>query len=314
MSAAKTQGTEVTWRNFLGPRYWLTWGVVFLLRMLALLPHRAGLSVGAGIGVLLYRMAVKRRRVTQVNIKLCFPELTLEQQQELVKEVFKANAMGFVETAWAYWGDHHRILEKTTLKGFELLEEALSHHRGVILLGGHFSTLDLGGVMFSKSGNPINTVYRKHNNTLMDYIISKGRLRSSRPIERKNMRKILRELKENRCVWYAPDQDFGKSGAVFVPFFGQAAATIVATTRMTKLNDSPILMLAHYRNKDNSGYTMELTPVPGFPTDDETKDAALVNQVLETAIRKAPEQYMWVHKRFKTQPDGNQKWYKEAGC
>lgn len=314
MSSVAKPDKQPHWTDFLAVRYWPTWIVIGLLRLLAFLPHRLGLSVGSAIGVLLYHVAIKRRRVTQVNVRLCFAELNAQQQQKLVKDIFKANAMGLVETAWAFWADHNAIINKTALKGFELLEEALSHNRGVILLSGHFSTLDLGAVMFAKSGFPVDVVYRQHNNPLMDHIICKGRARSSRPIERKNIRKILRDLRENRCVWYAPDQDFGSQGAVFVPFFGQPAATIVATTRMTKLNDSPIVMLAQYRNQDNSGYTMEVTPVPGFPTGDDSKDAALVNQVLEAAIRKAPEQYMWVHKRFKTQPDGNQKWYKEAGC
>lgn len=314
MTVSKQQNHDAHWKDFLAPNYWATWLVVCFLRLLALLPFRAGLYVGQCIGLLLYHVAVKRRRVTEVNIGLCFTDLTSAQQHTLVRDVFKANGMGLVETAWAYWGAQQWVIEKTTLKGFELLDEALQQKRGVILLSGHFSSLDLGGVMFLKSRHPVDTVYRKHNNPLMDYIIRKGRFRYSRPVERQNIRKILRDLRDNRCIWYAPDQDFGKKGAVFAPFFGQTAATIVATSRMTKLNNSPILMLAQYRNKDNNGYTMEITPVPGFPTGDDVEDATLINSVLEAAIRKAPEQYMWVHKRFKTQPDGDQKLYKEAGC
>ena len=125
---------------------------------------------------------------------------------------------------------------------------------------------------------------------------------------------MVRDLRKNRCIWYAPDQDFGRKGSVFVPFFGHPASTIVATSKMVKLNNSPILMLAHYRKPDNSGYIMEMTAMPEFPSGDETRDAEMVNLALEKAIRKAPEQYMWVHKRFKTQPDGKQKLYKAAGC
>lgn len=302
------------WNQFLGLRHWPTWLLILLLRVLALLPFKAGLALGRGLGSLLYRLAVKRRRITEVNIRLCFPELNSDEQQQLVKEVFKANAIGFVETAWSYWGNSQSFEARTTFKGFELLEQALEQERGVILLGGHFSTLDLGGLLFSFYGKPFDCVYRPHNNALMDYWICKKRSRFTKVVDRKKIRELLRDLRKNRCVWYAPDQDFGSKGAVFVPFFGQAAATIVATSKMVRLNDSPILMLAHYRNADNSGYTMELSAMPGFPSGDETEDAALVNQALETAIRKAPEQYMWVHKRFKTQPDGNQKLYKAAGC
>jgi KDO2-lipid IV(A) lauroyltransferase len=131
-------------------------------------------------------------------------------------------------------------------------------------------------------------------------------------IERKNFRKVLRSMKNNRCVWYAPDQDFGNKGAVFVPFFAQPAATITATSKLVALNQSPIVMLSHHRNADNSGYTVTISPIENFPSGDEVKDAAIVNQVIEREIRKAPEQYMWIHRRFKTQPDGRKKLYRRS--
>ena len=305
--------TQPQWHHFLSPKYWGTWIAVLVLRLLAFLPFKAGLGFGALLGRALYRLAGKRRCITEVNIGLCFPDLSADQQDQLVKDIFEANAIGLIETAWAYWGDAKSIEAKTTFIGFELLEEALQQGRGVILLGGHFSTLDLGGLLFSFKNIPIDCLYRPHNNPLMDYWICKKRSRFAKVVDRKKFREILRDLRKNRCVWYAPDQDFGAKGAVFVPFFGQTAATIVATSKMVRLNDSPILMLAHYRNADNSGYTVELTAMPEFPSGDETRDAELVNLALERAIRKAPSQYMWVHQRFKTQPDGRRKLYKAAG-
>lgn len=312
--AMKAAENSSRWQDFLGPQWWGTWILLGLMRLLAFMPMTAGVRVGDCLGLLLHRVATKRRRVTEVNIRLCFPELSAVEQAALVKNVFKANATGFVETAWAYWGDVDYFKARTQFKGFELLEEALAENKGVILLGGHFSTLDLGGLLLSFYGAPFDCVYRPHNNPLMDYWIYKKRSRFTKVVDRKKFRELLRDLRKNRCIWYAPDQDFGAKGAVFVPFFGQLAATIVATTKMVRLNDSPILMLSHHRNADNQGYTMEVAPMPEFPSGDETRDAELVNLALEKAIRKAPEQYMWVHKRFKTQPDGNQKLYKAAGC
>lgn len=302
------------WYHFLAPQHWPSWIAVLSLRLLALLPFTAGLMFGNALGGLLYHLATNRRRITEVNIGLCFPELSARQQQQLVKKIFKANATGFIETAWAYWGDKQSIEQRTTFIGFDLLDKALAEERGVILLGGHFSTLDLGGLLLSFKGIPFDCVYRPHNNALMDYWICKKRSRFTKVVDRKKFRELLRDLRNNRCVWYAPDQDFGARGAVFVPFFGQTAATIVATSKMVRLNNSPILMLAHYRNADNSGYTIEVSEIPGFPSGDETRDAELVNLTLEKAIRKAPEQYMWVHQRFKTQPDGRRKLYQAAGC
>ena len=305
---------EPNWWDFLAPRFWGAWLIILLLRVFGLLPFKVGLAVGRGLGSLIYRVAINRKRVTQVNVGLCFPELSATEQAALVKDIFKANAIGFVETAWAYWGNRETLQQKTQFIGFELLDQALEQGRGVILLGGHFSTLDLGGLLLSFYDKPFDCVYRPHDNPLIDYWICKKRSRFTKVVDRKKFREMVRDLRKNRCIWYAPDQDFGRKGAVFVPFFGHPAATIVATSKMVKLNNSPILMLAHYRKPDNSGYIMEMTAMPEFPSGDETRDAEMVNLTLEKAIRKAPEQYMWVHKRFKTQPDGKQKLYKAAGC
>jgi len=305
---------EPHWQDYLAPKFWPTWLVILLLRLLAFLPFKAGLVFGSALGTVLYRIAVNRRRVTEVNIGLCFKALSSQQQTALVKDVFKANAIGFVEMAWAYWGNKASIERRTTFVGFELLEEALQHKKGVILLGGHYSGLDIGGLLLSFYGAPFDCTYRPHNNPLMDYWVVRKRSRFTKMVDRKKTRELIRDLRENRGVWIAPDQDLGSKGSVFAPFFGQTAATVTAPFRMTKLNGSPILFLSSRRNPENTGYIIELAAMPGFPSGDELRDAETMNLALETAIRKAPEQYMWVHKRFKTQPDGKQKLYKQAGC
>ncbi len=304
--------TEQTWTDFLAPRYWGTWILILWMRLLALMPFRLGLAMGSGFGMFLYFVLKSRRHIAQVNAALCFPDKNPLERKTFVKEIFKANGTGLVETAWAYWGSKDNIQKRTTLKGADLLAEALKQERGVILLGAHFSTLDLGGVLLSFYGCPVECLYRKHDNPLMDFIIREKRGRFTSVIERKKLRQVVRSLRKNHCVWYAPDQDFGKADSVFVPFFGQLAATIVGTTKMVRLNNSPILMVSHHRNADNSGYTIELSPVPGFPSGDDSQDALIVNQTIEREIRKAPDQYMWVHRRFKTQPDGRNKLYDET--
>ncbi|MGK0499636.1 MAG: KDO2-lipid IV(A) lauroyltransferase [Oceanicoccus sp.] len=309
-----SQAQAAQWTDFLAPRFWGTWLLLAFMRLLGALPMAVGLAAGNGLGSLLYRLALKRRRVTEVNIGLCFPERDSAAQKTLVKDVFKANSIGLVETAWAYWRNPAEFSDKVTFKNIELLDQALEQGKGVLLLGGHFSTLDLGGFLLALYGLPVNAIYRQHNNPLMDYMICRCRARFTNNIERKKFREVLRTFRKNQFVWYAPDQDFGSKGAVFVPFFGQPAATIVATTKLAKLNQSPLLMFSHHRNPDNRSYTLEIIPVPDFPSGDETEDAAIINRVIEQAVRKAPEQYMWVHKRFKTQPDGKQKLYKAAGC
>lgn len=302
------------WSDFLAPKYWAIWLLILLMRLLALLPFKAGLVVGNSLGSLFYRIAVTRRKITEVNIKLCFPELSEEEREEFVKNVLKANAIGFIETCWSYWGDAGSIRKMTTIKNPELLDEALAEGKGLVLLGAHYSALDLGGLLFSFNNKPLSTIYRRHKNPLMDYIMVKGRSIYGTSIDRSQFRETVRALRNNRVVWYAPDQDFGTKGSAFVPFFGQTAATTMATTKMVGFNDSPILMFSFRRNADNSGYTTEVSRVEGFPSGDKERDAAIVNETIEREVRKAPEQYMWVHRRFKTQPGSRNKLYKEAGC
>ncbi|WP_286236629.1 LpxL/LpxP family Kdo(2)-lipid IV(A) lauroyl/palmitoleoyl acyltransferase [Neptuniibacter halophilus] len=300
--------------SFYAPKYWTVWLGFGLLRIASLLPFRLGVAVGNALGMLLYYAIPKRRRVAEVNVGLCFPELRAAEKQNFVKDVFRHNGVGVIETAWAYWSDPDWFRRHTEVLGREVLDQALEQGKGVILLGAHYSHLDLGGMLFSFYDKPLVTMYRAHNNPLMERLIQRGRERFGEPVERANLRSIVRSLRKNKVVWYGPDQDFGSRNSVFVPFFGQTAATVTATTKMVGFNDSPMVALSQRRKEDGSGYIIEIEPVPGFPSGDELKDAEIVNLTLEKGIRKAPTQYMWVHKRFKTQPDGEQKLYKQAGC
>ena len=291
--------------EFCAPKYWPTWVGILFLRCIALLPFKLGLLLGRGIGRVLYVLLPRRRRITDINAQLCFPELSETERKQFVKDVFRDNAIGIVETSWAYWGNTASFFERTEYEGMELIDEALQEGKGLVLLGGHYSTLDLGGALLDLYGSPVITMYRRHNNPLMEEVIRRGRANWSTPVERKNLREIIRQLRDNKVIWYGPDQDFGRKNSVFVPFFNQTAATITSTTKMVKLNDSPILCFQQRRREDNSGYVITITPLEGFPSGDETQDALLMNQAIERGIRKAPTQYMWVHQRFKTQPDGH---------
>ena len=289
--------------QFLAPKYWPTWIGLGLLRLINLLPFNTQLKVGALLGKVIYRIAKSRRHVAEVNIKLCFPELNKKEQARLVKDVFINNGIGIIETAMAWWSDREPFRQRVTLEGREHLDAALQQGRGVILLGAHFSTLDLGGLLFSLY-YPLNTMYRPHNNPLMEHFIQQGRLRSiDKLIDRSDFRTLIRALKANEIVWYAPDQDFGPKHSVYAPFFGVEAATVTATSRIAKMNDSPVVMLTHHRRLDGN-YKLVLHPaVEGFPCESDEASATRINTELEKGIRKDPTQYMWVHRRFKTHPN-----------
>jgi len=238
--------------------------------------------------------------------------LSDEDQKKLVKDVFINNGIGLIETAMAWWSDRERFRSKVTLEGREHLDAALAEGKGVILLGAHFSTLDLGGLLFSLFYD-LNTMYRPHNNALMESFIQKGRLRSiKRLIDRSDFRTLIRALKANEIVWYAPDQDFGPKHSVYAPFFGVEAATVTATSRIAKMNGSPVVMLSHHRLADGS-YRLVLHPdIKPFPLETDELSAARINKELEKGIGRDLSQYMWIHRRFKTHPLGKSYVYQSA--
>jgi KDO2-lipid IV(A) lauroyltransferase len=296
-----------TFRELTHPRYWTTWLFLGLLRVLALLPYRAGLAVGGLLGTLTWHLLGARRRITDINLQLCFPELTPAQRTQLARATFRSTGIALVEIGWTWWGGAKRLPLRVI--GADVLQQALAQGRGVLLLGGHYTPLELSGYHFSTIA-PAVALYRPDNNPVMDWMIRRARARFCQPVPRSDLRQVRRALLDNQVVWLAPDQDFGLRNAEFAPFFGHTAATLTMPTRLAKLNGSPVLFIRHQREAD--GYVLELTPMTGFPGATPKDDAALFNTTLEQAIRQHPEQYLWMHQRFKTQPDGRRKLYRAA--
>ncbi len=312
VSGLNVGNKEARWSDFRARKYLLRCVSIGILRLICALPLHWGLWIGKHLGRLLHRLMKTRRHITTVNIRLCFPELSPEEQQQRVKEVFENNGIGLIETGWSYWKDENVFRKITEFRHFDLLDRQLDQGNGVILMGWHFSCLDLAGLLFSLHGKPCSTLYRKHDNPMLEWFFPSGRGRFSFPVERKKTRQMLRAMRNNHCIWYAPDQDLGRKGTAFVPFFGHPAATTLATTKMHQLNNAPLIRLDCWRKPDNSGYILECSEVEGFPSGSEEQDAVLINKSIEAGIRKAPSQYMWVHKRFKTTPSGEMNVYKKA--
>jgi len=294
--------------SFRAPRYWGVWLLIGLLTGVAKLPWWVQVKSAQALGGFLRVVAKRRRKIVDTNLRLCFPEWDEQERQKKVKEVFFHNALGFIEAANAYNSDTESLRKQVTIRGAEHLKAAQAHGRGVLLVGAHYSHLDLGGALVSLVA-PVSAIYRPNDNPLMDHYIIKGRMGFMKAvIKRTDMRSIVKALKKNEVVWYPPDQDYGKEHAVYAPFFGVTAATITATSRLVKFNQTQVVMLSY--NRDDSGhYHLEFSPAPEqFPSGDDYTDASLINSALEENIRKAPTQYMWTHRRFKNQPD-NKKYY-----
>ena len=286
------------------PRYWLTWLAIGALTIIAYLPWSVKAFLGKGLGRLALLVAGRRRHITEVNIKLCFPEKNPEEQKKLVKAIFLANGIGVFETATALVRDVSFLKERVTFIGREHLDKTLAEGKGAIILGVHFSALDLGGALHGLFFTG-DSIYKPHKNAVFNRFIEKGRTQYfEEQIPSSDLKRLVRRVRNGKICWYSPDQDFGRDVSVFAPFFGVEAASIVMTARISKMAKVPVLPLRIHRNPDNYTYTLEyLPPLENFPSGDAVADATQVNQAIEKMIRVHPEQYLWMHRRFKTRPD-----------
>lgn len=292
-------------RGFLAPRYWPTWIALGFMKVVAHMSYPIQIKIGQLLGAISYHLAWQRRHICEVNIRLCFPELNDAERKQLVRKTFISNAIGLIEVAIAWHRDPEEFRDRVTTVGLENLDAALAQGRGVLLLCAHFTTLEFGGFLFNLF-NKMDVTYRSNKNPLFDAAMFNGRIRHYPAVhDRKDIRRAIRSLKQGHILWYAPDQDYGAKHSVFVPFFGNQAATITATSRFASANESAVVFYSHYRNEDNSGYHLHFSPaLQNYPTGDQERDAITVNQIVEEAIRKQPDQYLWLHKRFKTQAHG----------
>ena len=287
----------------LGPRHWPAWLGIGLAALLARLPWSLQRVLGRGIGRLLMGLFGSRRRVAARNIALCFPELDATAQARLLRESFAELGIGLFEFARAWWGSVAPMRGKVTVKGLEHLEAARAGGRGVIIISGHFVTLELAARLMCDHA-PLAGMYRPHDGAVMEWAVQRGRLRyATAMFTREELRPALRHLKQGGLLWFAPDQDTRRGDSVFVPFFDRPAYSLTSTHQLARLSGAAVLGFAHVRHEDGS-YTLRLTPaLEDFPSSDATADTARVMAAIETMIRAAPTQYLWIHRRFKRQPD-----------
>jgi len=296
---------QIPLRAFSAPRYWPTWLGLTVIWSLAHLPFAIQIRIGQALGLFSYCFARSRRHIGKVNLELCFPEMSELQRKDLLRRTFISNGIGVMEIAMSWGRNPEEFRSRVTVSGLENLKKAQSRGKGVLLVCAHFSTLEIGSAL-SSLFQKMDVTYRRNKNPLFDAVMFNGRNRLYQGIyERSNVRAAMRSLKQGHTLWYAPDQDYGAKHSVFVPFFGVEAATITATARFAGFNDSAVIFFSHYRNADNSGYHLEFSPiVEAYPSGDDNADAIRINKIIEEAIRKCPEQYLWLHKRFKTQAAG----------
>lgn len=297
--------------DYLAPRYWLLWLGFACMWLIAHLPFRLQMALGSLTGFFMYYLFRHRRHITEVNLQLCFPEKTHEERKRMMRKVFDSVGKGLIETALAWWASDAHFKNLHTIEGLEHLDAALAEGRGVILLSGHFTSLEVGGRILAQH-RPFAVMYREHRNPLYEHIMRHHRkVHFKDAIPRTDVRRCVRALKDNQPLWYAPDQDYGRKHSVFAPFFGVQAAMITATARFAKLSGARVVPFFQERLADGSGYALRLyPPLADFPTGDDVADATTIHGIIENEIRKFPEQYLWVHRRFKTRPQGEDRPYR----
>ena len=286
------------------PNYWPSWFGLGVLRLVCLLPHAAGLGIGRVIGRLAHRIGKQRRGIVRRNIELCFPDLDAAAIDALTRRHFEALGMSIIEMGLGRWAADARLAAMTTITGLEHLNAAVASGQGIILLSAHFTTLELSGRVLALNCPPFDAVYRKNRSDFVTEVLRTGRERSAEAtIEKRDIKSMVRSLRQGRPVWYAPDQSYNRKGAEVIPFFGIPSMHTTATSTLARLGKA--VTLPYFpRRLPNGRYELTiLEALADFPSDDPLADTQQYVTVLEDHIRRCPEQYFWVHRKFKDLPD-----------
>jgi len=296
--------------SLLSPRHWLSWLGLGIVWLVGQLPYRALFALGRVLGALTMHLPGERRRIAQRNLELCFPGLDDAERAGLLRATLRDLGMMFVEFAFAWFGSERALARvPCEIEGLDHLEACRRSGRGALLVGAHFSHLELCARLVSQRIR-IAGMYRVMDDAVFERAVLRARLRyADAMFVKEDLRATVKYLRRGGTLWYAPDQDMRGKDSVFVPFFGIPAATITATHHLARLSGAAVIPFFHKRNVDG-GYVLRLEPpLPSFPGDDIAADTARVNACIERMVREAPTQYLWVHKRFKSQPPGAQPVY-----
>lgn len=293
-------------RNLLAPRHWPAWLGIGFVRALVWLPARWVIRFGAAFGVLTSPLLRARRHVIARNLELCFPELDTVQRDALRREATREMGRMLGEFALGWFASDRKLARlQVEIAGLEHLESARAQGRGVLLVGGHFSHLELCARLVSRRIR-IAGMYRRMDSEVFEHEVLRARLAyADAMFDKDQLRGCVKYLKRGGTIWYAPDQDMRGKDSVFAPFFGIPASTITATHHLARLSGAAVMPFFH-RRTPQGGYALRLeAPLENFPGDDVVADTTRVNAAIERMVREAPAQYLWAHKRFKTRPEGS---------
>ena len=283
------------------------------MRIVAQLPFAWQLHIGAGLGRLMHRFSKRRRHIARINIALAFPDLSSQEQKKLLKANFRSTGIALIEIGLAWWGSKKRLRRLMHIEGLEHIQQAQKAGKGVIMLGSHFTTLIISGRLLALD-LPFDIVTKKSHNALFEAMMIHYRSQQyQKIIDTTDMRGLLKSLRNNHICWYGPDQDFGNRQSVFAPFMGIQTITLKTTARLAKSTGALVMYINIQRLPGAAGYRIKINPpMQDFPSDDDIKDARRVNELIENHVHEIPEQYLWIHRRFKTRLPGELGFYGHA--
>jgi KDO2-lipid IV(A) lauroyltransferase len=285
------------------PQYWPAWLGLGAFRLADRLPWSEKRLIARGLAWFVFHFIRIRRRVVFANLRLCFPEKSEPDIRALARAHYDALALGLFEVCAGWWArpadlPPHRVV------GLDHLHAALAKGHGALLLTAHFTTLEIGGRLMAES-HQMGGLYRDPNNPVIAHLMRGQRARHMSPaIHFDDLRGLVRGLRGNAAIWYAPDQGKRSKSSDILPFFGVPAITNTATSKIAEMTNAAVVPFFAVREADHS-YTLTILPaLENFPTADAAADAIRINRLIEEHVRHAPEQYFWVHKRFKARGPG----------
>lgn len=290
----------------------LSLAAVALFWLLHFLPLPLLALLGQGLGLLLYYLAGSRRKVVLVNLSLCFPELDARQRRTLARAHFRILGRSLLERSILWWGSEARLSRLIAVNGEERIRALRDAGRPVILLAPHFAGLDAGGIGIALRFDSLS-IYSAQKNAVFDRLLLRGRKRFGDQLllsRQDGARASIKAMKAGRPFYYLPDMDLGRRDSVFVPFFGVETATITGLSRLARAAGAAVIPCVTRMLPGGKGYVVDLGEAwADFPSADVDADTRRMNAYIETAVRTMPEQYYWVHRRFKTRPEGQPRLY-----
>lgn len=286
--------------EYLHLKYWGSWFLISFLFICSFLPFKLQWQVSRGLAFLAFHLVKSRRHVVQVNVDICFSEKSAQEKKALVKAIFHENVQGYFDSGTSWFRNINHFKQRIEVRGQDILERENANGTGILLAGAHFSILDLAGALTSLVCD-LNVTYRPLKNKLMNAVMMRGRYRFVKnAYHKKDVKGFISCMRRGEILWYAPDQDYGRKHSTFSPFFGRSAATITGLTFLSKAGHATVIPYSYHRKGYSQEYILEFYE-PLAKTDSEEQDAANYNVWLESVIRQYPAQYLWLHKRFKTQ-------------